>query len=141
MPRNYDFDVPSITIQPTQPVLENNFTSLDEIPIFWGPWQLNTGLYTYNEPSQWRSYEQLNIPQVIRFIFVGPEEYDTDDYNTEEGPPGDLVPWSCTYIAEGYGNCSGEGGTFCVRMRSESGIYYGSPEYPPFTIVSEGECE
>lgn len=82
--KNHDVDVPLAKNKPTEPVHENNFQTITDIAIYWGPNQLNTGYVDYSAPQDWRHNEHLNIPKVVRFHNSGPDEY--DDYEGGETP-------------------------------------------------------
>lgn len=77
MPDNNDFDVQRSEIYIPAAVEISNFDTLEKLPIYWGPNQLDTGYYNYNTSADWRNFEPLNIIKVVRFIFIGKVEYES----------------------------------------------------------------
>lgn len=115
MPKNHDLDIPTTVPMPLETVLENNFSDINKIPIYWGPDQRETGFQNYNgpNPEAWRHYEPLNIPQVIRFLVSSPISAETDEYS-DDGEE-DLVHWICG-AGDGVVRCDSDDNKTCYRF-------------------------
>lgn len=89
--KNSDFEPPWTDKENYQsgPVTINSFHDIDRLPIFWGPGQLTDKYPDYSAPNvdEWRKFEALNIPQVVRFIYAAKKVYKKDDYNSDHNPP------------------------------------------------------
>ena len=88
--KNSDLDIPTVGVLPFQPVLVDTF-DLDRIPILWGPNQRACNFNGYQPPASitdWRLFEQLNIPKVVRFVYNKGELSDDDSDDDSDGDPG-----------------------------------------------------
>lgn len=87
MSDNKDKDVPRSNEYPTGEVNTPAFDN--KVHIFWGPGQLTESYpnYTPPNPQKWHNKEQLNIPQVVRFIYATKDDYANNEYNNDSDPP------------------------------------------------------